>query len=128
VKPTYRDHWSIPGGVIEVGESPRAGCEREVAEEIGLRVQLGALLAVDYTTPTTAAGRESLQFLFDGGVLDAEQMACIALPPAELSGHQFATPDEVRRLLNPRLARRLPSALAARHNRTDVYLEEGRAR
>lgn len=28
VEPTYKDHWEIPGGVIEVGETPSQGCAR----------------------------------------------------------------------------------------------------
>ena len=28
VKPGYKDHWSIPGGVIEKNESPKAACLR----------------------------------------------------------------------------------------------------
>src|SRR5690349_8448493 len=69
VKPTYRDYWSIPGGVVEDGESPRQGCMREVREEIGLDVRLGPLLVVDYTSRATSP-REALQFLFHGGTLD----------------------------------------------------------
>jgi len=37
VKPTYKDHWQLPGGVIEAHESPASGALREVQEEIGLR-------------------------------------------------------------------------------------------
>ena len=62
VKPTYRDHWSIPGGVIEDAESPRQGCTREVLEEIGPEVVLGPLLVIDYTSLATSP-REALQFL-----------------------------------------------------------------
>src|SRR5450432_3484921 len=36
VKPNYRDHWTLPGGICEQGEAPHAGCAREVEEEVGL--------------------------------------------------------------------------------------------
>ena len=26
VKPNYRDYWSLPGGICELGEPPHAGC------------------------------------------------------------------------------------------------------
>jgi len=34
--------WSLPGGRVEAGESPEAAVEREVLEETGLRVRVGA--------------------------------------------------------------------------------------
>jgi 8-oxo-dGTP diphosphatase len=38
--------WSIPGGMLEVGETLRAAVEREVLEETGLVVEVGELLGV----------------------------------------------------------------------------------
>jgi mutator protein MutT len=38
--------WSIPGGVLEVGETLREAAVREVLEETGLRVEAGELLGV----------------------------------------------------------------------------------
>lgn len=51
VKPTYKDHWSIPGGVVEENESPRIACIREVKEEIGLEIRELKFLCVDWTSP-----------------------------------------------------------------------------
>ena len=51
VKPNYRDHWSLPGGVLEHGEPPHRGCAREVAEEVGLQITVGPLLVVDWAAP-----------------------------------------------------------------------------
>ncbi|MGD9957009.1 MAG: NUDIX hydrolase [Candidatus Nanopelagicales bacterium] len=36
--------WSIPGGRLEPGETAEEGCAREVLEETGLRVEVGALV------------------------------------------------------------------------------------
>ena len=124
VKPTYRDFWSIPGGVVEDGESPRQACLREVREEIGLDVALGPLLVVDYTSLATAP-REALQFLFHGGTLDEHAIARITLPPAELSAFRFAPLAEAAAVLNPRIARRLPYALRAIETGGATYLEDG---
>src|SRR5690606_39748642 len=39
VDPNYREHWTLPGGVVEHAEAPHTACEREVAEEVGLEVR-----------------------------------------------------------------------------------------
>lgn len=38
--------WSIPGGLLELGETMRAGAEREAREETGLQVEAGEVLGV----------------------------------------------------------------------------------
>jgi 8-oxo-dGTP diphosphatase len=38
--------WSVPGGALELGETLRAGAEREALEETGLRVQAGEVVEV----------------------------------------------------------------------------------
>lgn len=43
---TLRGYWEMPGGRREHGETSRAACGREVREETGLAVQVGALLDV----------------------------------------------------------------------------------
>ena len=39
-------NWATIGGAVEPGESPREGAVREVAEEAGVAVELGAILGV----------------------------------------------------------------------------------
>ncbi|PWJ55387.1 ADP-ribose pyrophosphatase YjhB, NUDIX family [Quadrisphaera granulorum] len=38
----HRGGWSLPGGLLDRGEAPAPGVEREVREETGLRVSVGA--------------------------------------------------------------------------------------
>jgi len=45
-RPPLAGQWSIPGGLLEVGETLRACAEREVREETGLTVVIGELLGV----------------------------------------------------------------------------------
>jgi 8-oxo-dGTP diphosphatase len=44
--PPLQDEWSIPGGVLEVGELVREAAIREAREETGLTVEPGELLGV----------------------------------------------------------------------------------
>lgn len=42
----HRPGWSLPGGLLNRGESAAEGVEREVMEETGLRVEVGLPLSV----------------------------------------------------------------------------------
>lgn len=68
VRPTYKKGWDIPGGYVEPGESPAQAAAREVIEELGVPIQPGTLLVVDWA-PHPAEG-DKLIFIFDGGQLD----------------------------------------------------------
>lgn len=95
VEPNYRAGWALPGGTIEsdLGETPRAAARRESAEEIGIDVPLGRLLAVDYSL---GEGRPPLvAYLYDGGVLDAAQLASIRLQDEELLSWRLVDPAEL---------------------------------
>ncbi|MEO3923608.1 NUDIX hydrolase [Micromonosporaceae bacterium B7E4] len=128
VEPTYKEHWEIPGGCVEAGESPYAAARREVAEELGLVVAPGRLLVVDWVPPRP--GRtEGVMFVFDGGRLNPAQQAGIRLPPAELHGWAWCTPAEADARLSPLLARRVRAATQALTTTTIAtttpYLEDG---
>ena len=77
VEPTYKPDWEIPGGTIELDESPRTGCAREVREELGLDLAVGRLLVFEWQ-PSAHDRTESLLFVYDGGVLPSD--AEITLP------------------------------------------------
>ena len=126
VKPTYRPHWLVPGGMIELDESPRQACVREIAEELGLTLHVGRLLCVDFR-PADPPKRESIQFIFVAGILNDEHIARIHLPPAELAAFRLLAPGDALPLLHVHLGRRMAYALQALADGATYYLEDGRA-
>lgn len=111
VQPTYRDLWGIPGGGVEADESPKAGCERELAEELGLVRSVVRLLVVGWKS-AEAPQNEALLFVFHGGVLTDDDIAAIRLPPDELRAYDFVEPADAPALLPYRTARCVAAALA----------------
>jgi ADP-ribose pyrophosphatase YjhB (NUDIX family) len=122
VKPSYKDVWEIPGGVVEYNESPRKAAEREIQEELNLSKHLSNLLCVDYQDPYDIK-TESLMFIFDGGILSDEEIKSIKLDSKELLEFRFVTADEASKLLSPVLARRTQQSVAAKTQSSGVYLE-----
>lgn len=123
LEPTYKDHWEIPGGVIEVGETPSQGCARELTEELGLVREPGRLLVVDWA-PHPVQGDRVL-FVFDGGTLTVGEIAAIRLQAEELRSYAFMPPEEAFYQLIPRLERRMRAAVRAQEENRTVYLEHG---
>ena len=124
VEPTYKDHWELPGGVVEGDESPLTAARREVAEELGLTVVPGRLLVVDWVPPRPDR-TEGVMFLFDGGVLGDAAVAAIRLPADELRSWAWCDPAGAAERLLPMMARRAAAALGATAAPFTSYLEDG---
>ncbi|MGP3981739.1 NUDIX domain-containing protein [Streptomyces sp. KR80] len=125
VDPTYKPGWEFPGGVVEPGESPARAGMREVAEEIGIRLnQVPGLLVVDWEPPRPPAFG-GLRLLFDGGRLGSGSADRLLLPCAELRDWRFVSEGEAAELLPPLRFNRLRWALRARERNTVLNLEAG---
>ncbi len=122
VKPIYRDGWLLPGGMVELDESPKRACRREISEEVGLELPVGRLLCVDYET-SDQRGTESLKFIFDGGAITQAQIAAIVLQEDELSAYMFVPLAEALNKLNAFSSRRTQQAFTAQKTGETVYLE-----
>jgi len=125
VKPRYKDHWSIAGGVIDENESPKVACIREAREEIGIDLKEVNFLCVDYTSNVSEKG-ESLQFIFFGGKLNENEIGKIKLDGKEIVEYKFVKIIEVLPLLSEKLRMRLPKCLDALRKDTAIYLEDGK--
>ena len=123
VKPNYRDHWNLPGGMLEHGEPPHAGCFREVEEELGLALDIGELVAVTWAGPEGDQPKPSVSWVFDGGVLaDPDR---IRLQKEELDDWRFVPPADFDEYLPPFLARRARGAVTGRATGRTVYVADG---
>jgi 8-oxo-dGTP diphosphatase len=120
VKPNYRDHWSLPGGILEHGEPPHVGCRREVEEELGLDITPGPLLVIGWAPPAGARPRPIVHFVFDGGVLTDN--APIRLQETELDHYRFVNPADLASYLPPIISERVAAALRSRGTGTTAYL------
>jgi 8-oxo-dGTP diphosphatase len=120
VKPNYRDHWSLPGGILEHGEPPHEGCRREVEEELGLAITPGRLLVVGWSAPDQVRPRPAVHFVFDGGTLAAD--APIRLQEDELDDYRFVAPADAPGYLPPNISARVAAAVRGRDTGTTAYL------
>ena len=120
VKPNYRDHWSLAGGILEDGEPPHAGCRREVFEEIGLDIEPGPLLVVGWAAPEGIRPKPIVHFVFDGGVL--ADGTPIRLQESELDDYRFVDARDLARYLTPMITARVDAALRGRSTGATAYL------
>jgi ADP-ribose pyrophosphatase YjhB (NUDIX family) len=58
-----KDEWSVPGGILELGEKLRVGAAREALEETGLTVEVGEVLDVFDSIFPDADGRTQYHFV-----------------------------------------------------------------
>ncbi|MGD1003508.1 MAG: NUDIX hydrolase [Minisyncoccia bacterium] len=123
VRPTYKNHWSIPGGVVDANESPREACVREIKEEMGLTISEPRFLCVAYYKNPGVEKGEGLQFMFYGGIMDDATATHIVLQKEELSEYKFVPINEAIQLLGKGLAVRLPFCMEAIASEKAVYLE-----
>ncbi|MYV60578.1 NUDIX domain-containing protein, partial [Streptomyces sp. SID4931] len=84
---------------------------RETAEEIGLDVAPGRLLAVDWVRGPDRP--PIVAYLYDGGVLTAEQLAAIRLQEEELLSWRLVDPADLDAYLLGTLGGRVRAALEA---------------
>ena len=121
VKPSYKDHWSIPGGVVEKNESPYDACKREVFEEVGLQITPTKLLAVNYMGDEKDE-IDALMFIFDSGVLSCDFKEKIKLQENEIEEYKFIETHEISANLGYRMSHILNQFIND-NSQSGLYLE-----
>ncbi|QVQ52865.1 NUDIX hydrolase [Spiractinospora alimapuensis] len=124
VDPNYREHWTLPGGVVEENEPPHLACEREVAEEVGLRLTAGPILACHWNGPSGVRPRAFVSFVFDCGTVPAD--TTITLQYEELDDFAFVSSERAMAMLHPSIAPRLEAAIQARKTGQASYVASPR--
>lgn len=108
---TYKQDWDLPGGVVEVGESPQVAVAREVEEELALEIPAGPLVLTDWLPPW-GGWDDALCLVFDGGVHPSSITERIVHQAREIRTAEFLDPDQVLERCADFTARRIASALA----------------
>ncbi|MEP6649328.1 MAG: NUDIX hydrolase [Lapillicoccus sp.] len=123
--PTYKDDWDLPGGVVEVRESPREAAAREVLEELGLRLPVGRLVLTDWLPPW-GGWDDALCLVFDAGVHPASILDGVVLQAREIRATAYCSLEDVHARAADYTARRVVSALAAADGGGAAFTESGR--
>jgi 8-oxo-dGTP pyrophosphatase MutT (NUDIX family) len=122
---TYKADWDLPGGVVEVGESPMLAVSREVEEELGLEIPAGRLLLTDWLPPW-GGWDDALCLVFDGGVHPTSLVERVVPQAREIRSAAFLTVAEVEERAADFTARRVRAALANLAGEGRAYTESGR--
>jgi 8-oxo-dGTP diphosphatase len=126
VKPVYREGWLLPGGIVEEGESPMAGAQRELMEELGIDLthrQL-KLIGIDYSGPW-GDFKDVLHVIFDGVVVRPADESRMTMDLAELSAYRFFSMAELLADQAGFIGRRVANILESSQSGS-TYLEWGK--
>jgi ADP-ribose pyrophosphatase YjhB (NUDIX family) len=93
--PPLQGQWSIPGGILESGETLIEGVRRELAEETGIDVRVRTLIEVFERIDRDPSGKSQYHFV----VLDylCEAVRGIALAGSDVSEVAWAAPFELEK-------------------------------
>ncbi|GGF40015.1 hypothetical protein GCM10011519_12090 [Marmoricola endophyticus] len=121
---TYKRDWDLPGGIVEVGESPQQAASREVKEELGLDVPPGELVLTDWMPPW-GGWDDAVCLVFDGGVIEPGRLDTVVKQEREIRDVALCGPAQVRERAADFTARRVASALASIHAGSGAAYVEG---
>ncbi len=107
-----KGEWSVPGGMLELGEKLREGTAREALEETGLQVAVGEVLDVFDSIFTDADGRTQYHYVLVDFL--CRPLAGEAKPGSDVSDVMWVTEFDLDRMqLRDSIARVVRKGLAA---------------
>ena len=107
-----RGEWSVPGGMLELGEKLRDGTAREALEETGLRVEVGEVLDVFDSIFPDADGRTQYHYVLIDFL--CRPLSGEAIAGSDVSEVKWVTePDLAALNLRPSIAQVIRKAFAA---------------
>lgn len=120
VKASYKDYWTVPGGVVDESESPQAAALRELKEEAGIVLAADSIRFADlvYHGPWNGMS-DFMHFLFLAENIDAE----FTPDGHEIMEIKWVTPVEFRTMCDERTHLMRAADIAEGLN-LPLYLEE----
>lgn len=70
-QPPHQGEWALPGGFVEYGETLEAAAKREVQEETGIAIDLGAILGA-YSDPERDPRGHTVSVVFVGKMIGGQ--------------------------------------------------------
>ena len=92
------EHWLLPGGGVNSGESLVDGLYRELAEELGIDDEPpveGPVAIVDSISPVRSFAQKHVVHIIFAGDLSGRSLEAVTSRDAAVRGHRLFTPDEL---------------------------------
>ena len=121
---TFKPDFELPGGILDVGETPRQGLVREIEEELNHTMSVGRLLVVDWLAPYLG-WEDAVELIFDGCEMPSASVGLLRPDLREIRAVHWLEPDAAAERMAPFARGRLRAALAARAEGRTLYLEAG---
>lgn len=93
VKANYKSYWTMPGGIIDPGETPKEAALRETLEEVGIDVhpETASFVAV---VDRTSERAQTYQFIFKAP-LGATMLDHVILQASEIDEYALVSKEQV---------------------------------